>query len=268
MIIRLRRTLDMRTFMLTPSAGKRLIGRALAKHPGVKKVLNAGTLVIIAGTTNGYVAEEILKDIAANESLNRSRFFRGINLPPGYKMTGAGRLAESDSFPGDVVIKQGRWQKGLTIDDVCSQLKEGDLILKGANALDMPNRRAAIMVGNPNGGTIIPILQALAGKRVGLLIPVGLEKRVPGNLDAIANKLNSPGNQGLRFLPMPGEIFTELEALQLLTGVTAELISSGGVCGAEGCIWLGFTGTESQEIEAEKQLAALAAEPAFRIVSQ
>jgi hypothetical protein len=30
-------------------------------HPDIKRVLGKGTLAIIAGTTNGYVAEEILK---------------------------------------------------------------------------------------------------------------------------------------------------------------------------------------------------------------
>ena len=40
--------------------GKRLIGKGMAIHPQVKDVLQKGTLVVIAGTTNGYVAEEIL----------------------------------------------------------------------------------------------------------------------------------------------------------------------------------------------------------------
>ena len=51
----------MKQFLITPSAGKRLIAKTLAKHPAIVKALRNGTLVIVAGTTNGYVAEEILK---------------------------------------------------------------------------------------------------------------------------------------------------------------------------------------------------------------
>ncbi len=36
-------------------------------------------------------------------------------------------------FPGDVVITDGVWQKGKALADVIDRLKEGDVILKGAN---------------------------------------------------------------------------------------------------------------------------------------
>ena len=50
----------MRQFCVTVSMGKRLIGKALAVHPDIQAVLKKGNLVVLAGTTNGYVAEEIL----------------------------------------------------------------------------------------------------------------------------------------------------------------------------------------------------------------
>jgi hypothetical protein len=51
----------LKQFVVTPSAGKRLIAKALASHPAVSDALKNGTVVIVAGTTNGYVAEEVLK---------------------------------------------------------------------------------------------------------------------------------------------------------------------------------------------------------------
>lgn len=51
----------MKQLCITPSMGKRLIGKAMVYNPEVKRVLEEGTLVITAGTTNGYVAEELLK---------------------------------------------------------------------------------------------------------------------------------------------------------------------------------------------------------------
>ncbi|MGB9837450.1 hypothetical protein [Methanothermobacter sp.] len=35
----------------------------MLQHPDLERVLEDGTLVIIAGTTNGYIAEEILAGI-------------------------------------------------------------------------------------------------------------------------------------------------------------------------------------------------------------
>jgi hypothetical protein len=250
-------------FVVTPSAGKRLIAKALASHAVVSNALKNGTLVIIAGTTNGYVAEEILKSLGVAAGFSRKRFFRGITLPPGSDVTSEGRLSDESKFLGDVVITRGDWRKGKTIVDVIDELTEGDVILKGANAVDLQRKQAAILIGHPKAGTIAVALQAVLGRRVKLIIPVGLEKRVSSDLFCLAEKVNVPNAEGMRLFPTPGQVFTELEAVQLLTGAKAELISGGGVCGAEGSCWLAVTGTEEQEEAAEKLLASVASEPAF-----
>ena len=144
----------MRQFLITPAAGKRLIGKAMAAHPEIRRALDCGTIVIIAGTTNGYVAEEIFLTIGGRAGFTRSRFFRGITLPPSRPTTDTGRLSDESEFPGDAIITNGVWQKGKTIFDVVDDLKEGDIILKGANALDLNRKRAAIYIGHPKGGKI------------------------------------------------------------------------------------------------------------------
>lgn len=98
-----------------------------------------------------------------------------------------------------------------------------------------------------------------------LIIPVGLEKRVCGDLRCVAEKVNLPGAVGYRLFPVPGQVFTEIDALQFLTGTAAELIAAGGVCGAEGSCWLAASGTEEQEDAAERLLASVASEPAFNL---
>ena len=135
--------------------------------------------------------------------------------------------------------------------------------MKGANAVDLQRKQAAILIGHPKAGTIAVALQAVLGHRVKLIIPVGLEKRVNSDLCRTAEKVNEPGAGGIRLFPTPGQVFTEIEAVQLLTGATAELIAGGGVCGAEGSCWLAVSGTEKQEEAAEKLLASVASEPAF-----
>ncbi len=252
----------MKQFIVTSSAGKRLIAKALASNPAVLNAAKNDTLVIIAGTTNGYIAEEILKNLKI-EGFSRKHFFRGLTLPPGKSLTSEGRVADESKFPGDAVITKGEWQKDKTINDVVDSLKEGDIILKGANALDLQRKQAALLIGHPKAGTIGASLPAVVGRRVKLIVPIGLEKRVNGDLNVLAEKLNSPGAGGYRFLPIPGQVFTEIDAIAQLTGATAELVAAGGVCGAEGSIYLVITGTKEQEEAAEKLLAQVAPEPAF-----
>ena len=93
----------MKQFLLTPQAGKRLIGRTLASHPAIIKALKKGTVVIVAGTTNGYVAEEILKIHKIADDFSRKHFFRGLTLPSSKKVSEEGRLVDESKFPGDVV---------------------------------------------------------------------------------------------------------------------------------------------------------------------
>lgn len=255
----------MKQFVLTPAAGKRLIARAIAAHPAIEAALKSGTVAIIAGTTNGYVAEEILKGIGQADGFSRWRFLRGVILPPWHKTTESGRLPDESGFPGDVIIVNGVWQKGKTIFDVVDDLKEGDVILKGANALDLARHQAAILIGHPKGGTTSAILQAVVGRRVRLMLPVGLEKRVPGDLMELAARLNAPGASGHRLLPVPGEVFTEIDAIKLLTGAEAEIVAAGGVGGAEGSVWLALWGSEEQVEEAEKLVKATAGEPDFEL---
>ena len=256
---------QIKQFLITPAGGKRLIAKAMLKHASLKKALNSGTVVIIAGTTNGYIAEEILSDIGQDDDFSRRRFFRGIVLPPSMDITSDGRLPDSNDFPGDVVIKNGKWQIGKTIFDVVDELNDGDVILKGVNALNLSLNQAGIYIGHPEGGTIGAALQAHIGRRVKLILPVGLEKRVFEDINKIANKLNQPGVRGARMLPTPGEIFTEIHAIKLLTGANVEIIASGGVSGAEGSVWLAITGDDKQIKSAGKIIRSISKEPNFNL---
>jgi hypothetical protein len=252
-------------YLLTPAAGKRLIAKSLLHIPSIKEALQNKTVVIIAGTTNGYVAEEFLKSIGQAESFSKERFFRGITLPPKYEMNSEGRLNDENRFPGDVVIVKGKWEKGRTINDIAGDLKKGDVIIKGANAVNLDSMQAAIYIGHPTGGTISVPLQAVIGKRVELYLPVGLEKRISGDINKIAVILNSPNANGFRYLPVSGNVITELQAINLISGAEAELVAGGGVCGAEGSCWIAVTGSEEQLSKADELLKLAIQEPNFEI---
>ena len=159
-----------------------------------------------------------------------------------------------------MVIVNGTWQKGKTIYDVVDDLKTGDIVLKGANAFD-PYVQAAVQIGHPQGGTIHAALAAVYGRRVQLIIPVGVEKRVFEDVGSLAKDVNAPDASGLRLYPIPGDIFTELDAIELLTGTEASLIAAGGIYGAEGSAWVGVRGSAEQEEAAAALVRSVRGEP-------
>ena len=243
----------MKQFCVTVSMAKRLIGKGMAALPEIQEVLQKGTLVILGGTTNGYVAEEILASIGQAEGFSRVGFRRGMTVAHGAKPVQA-------DLEGDVIIRDGEYVRGKTIFDVVDDLKPGDMIVKGANAFD-PVGKPAVLIGHPQGGTIMSALTAVIGRRVRLIMPVGLEKRVMEDMDELAAWANAPDASGPRLFPVPGEIFTELEAIQLLTGAEAVLLAAGGVYGAEGADWLGVRGSKEEEEAAAALIRSVRDEP-------
>ncbi len=247
----------MKQIVLTPAMGKRLIGKGMLAHPSIQRVFQRGTLVIIAGSTNGYVAEEVLRSINQLEGFSRVGFRRGLT-------TAHAANPPKLDFPGDVVIRDGAWQKGLTVQEVAEELVTGDVVLKGANALDC-HGQAAVQIGHPQGGSILSVMPAIIGRRVELIVPVGLEKRVLEDIQALVLKVLAIDTEGPRLMPLPGKTFTEIDAIRLLTGAEATLIAAGGIYGAEGAAWLGISGTPKQVEEAMELIEAISSEPECEI---
>jgi hypothetical protein len=243
----------MKQFNLTTAACKRLIAKGMAQHPDILRVLKKGTLVIIAGSTNGYVAEEILASLDQLDGFSRVGFRRGVTMAPGAKP----RKAE---YTGDVVITDGVWQKGVDVFDAADNLVTGDVVLKGANAFDAYGQ-AAVQIGHPVGGTALAVTPKIIGSRVQLIIPVGLEKRVLEDVVDLARRTNALDAEGPRLFVLPGEVFTELDAIRLLTGADPCLLAAGGIYGAEGASWLGVSGSAQQVDEAAVLIKSVAKEP-------
>lgn len=223
--------------LLTPEQGKKLIAKAIASLPEVEEALKEATILVVAGTTNRYVAEELLKKVGEDTGLEN--FYRGVTLPRGVKLEG-GTAKE------DVVIEKGKRVRGKTIFDVAPSLKPADIIFKGANAVNLEMQQAAVLVGNPTVGTTLPILEAVYGRRVRTIIPVGVEKRVELPVDTLAALSVDGETAGPRLCPLPGEVFTELEAISTLYDLEAEIYASGGVMGAEGAVYFLCSGEEEE----------------------
>lgn len=233
---------------LTPSAGKRLIAVALAQDASVLDAMKNHRIVIVAGTTNGYLAEELLKVLGVSD-FRRETFFRGII-----------RRSATEKKQGekveDIVIDHGKVIKGKTIHDIADSLGSGDIIFKGANAVDISTGEAAVLAGNPTSGTMGPIYRAVAGRRVRLITPVGVEKRVTEPIHSLCLLCNDSSASGLRLVPSPGQAYTELDAIRALSQAEPHLIAGGGVYGCEGGAFFQCEGTAQQLSELMKFVTA------------
>lgn len=231
---------------LPPAAGKRLIARAIAARSDVQRAIREKTVVVVAGSTDGYLAEALLHSLGVQDFEPRG-FYRGLLKPARAVQS----VAPRDE---DVVVVQGVWQRGATIYDVADRLGAGDLIFKGANAVHLATRTAGVIIGNPTSGTMGPIAAAVYGRRARLIHPVGVEKRVEEPVWQLARLCDGPGGAGFRLYPTVGEIYTELEALHELCGVQARILAAGGVAGYEGGCYFLCEGT-AEEIAQCRALA-------------
>lgn len=237
-------------FLITPAAGKRLIAKEIVQRVDMQEALKNRKIVVIAGTTNLYIANELLAMLGSSLRAVGPAFHRGALPAPGAAM-------EKAEFAGDLVITKGRPEFRSDLDAVCYGLEAGDIILKGANAVDLKAGKAAILIGNTeDGGTIIKTSRSVITKRVRLILPVGVEKRVDGPIDELAAACNDPESTGLRMFPAFGEVYTELDAIRQLTGGKAMILAGGAVNGGEGSVLIGVQGGNTEPLkELMKEIA-------------
>ena len=255
--------------ILTVADSKRLIAKAVAQMPIVKNALAKGMVIIIKGTTNAYVAEEI-----TGKKVEHAAFVTGRIEPE----KGAKILPEVVKPVPHVVLEKGK-VVDLSLGDAAKKLKAGDVVIKGANALDYKNKIAAVNILDPSGGTTGITMPFIVARKAYLVIPVGLEKLVAGDIVDLTLKMREPmeslrapsGHSSAKFpgdkIPsmwlLTGEIVTELEAIKMLTGATAFQSSAGGVSGAEGGVWLVFRGTRDQVQKAMELAHSVQGEPSY-----
>jgi len=240
--------------VLTVSEGKRLIGMGVAALPVVKRALQAGVIGIARGSTNGYVAEAIL-----GRPIDRIGFTTGLTLPFGRKAS----EFRDEREVGEIIIERGIVVANKTLAEAARTMGPEDVLIKGANALNYQKQVAGILIQHAAGGTIGAILGAVMGRRITLVIPVGLEKEISVDIIEANRALERHAKPPRSLWPVTGIIITELEALQLLTGVRATQIGAGGVGGAEGSIRLLIQGSREQMQAAGRLLDQIYGEPSF-----
>lgn len=243
--------------VLTVSESKRLIAKGVVALPQVQRARRKGWLVVCTGTTNAYVAEELTA-----KPMLKPPFITGHTVPSGVDSS---KLIPRPSVP-DLVMKDGQVQEGVTKFEAFRQMQSGDVVVKGANALNYAQQVAGIAVGHPEGGTIGAAWGPMTSRKFELVIPVGLEKLVAHDILESWRKLcrlEERANEIPGLFPILGEIVTEIEALRLLTGVEALHVGSGGILGAEGGIRLLLEGSREEVDRALELVRTVQGEPSF-----
>jgi hypothetical protein len=244
-----------KSFTLTVSESKRLIARAISRHPAITRALNQGFVAVTKGTTNSYLVEEL-----TGEGIHRPHYCTGVTKPA----RGAEWAQTANKLP-DLVLRNGVREEGVSAVEAVPDMGPADVFVKGANAINYDLGQAGILIGHPTGGTIGAAIGAVVSRRINLLIPVGLEKNIPGDLDELYRDLASVGadGSGPMLWPIPGEIFTEIEAIRLVSGARAALIGAGGIAGAEGGVRLSVWGAPDQVDRASAAIEDILGEPPF-----
>ncbi len=216
-----------------------------------------GMIAVGYGTTNAYVVEELL-----GEAIPKGEYVAGRTLPPGVPSAALG----SGKYP-EVVLKKGE-RVSMRCVEAVTEMGPGDVFFKGANALDYERKVAGVLIAHPMGGTLGGSLGAIISRKIHLIIAVGLEKAIPGDVMALSNASRRPDAHPtapvVSLYPFTGHIFTEIEALDLLCGVKAQLYSAGGVAGAEGAVWLLIEGEKAALDKAIDLHASLREEPSLQ----
>jgi hypothetical protein len=253
-------------FTLTPSESKKLIAQAVVRLSSVKNALTNGKIIIIWGSTNGFIAEELLK-----KKIDRKNFAAGLIKARGSCTT------KIDARLSPIVIENGK-EIEMKYADAIDELNSEDVVIKGANALYSTYENGqytwypAIMLAVETGGTAGALIGPVRARGVHLIMPVGLEKLVPlpithlASLNLGVNKIDYPLGIPYGIIPVIGaEVITEIEACQELFGLPAYPVGAGGVNGAEGAITLFLEGDEEKIRNALQIIQTIKGEPPIQL---
>ena len=247
-------------FVLTPAESKRLIGKAVANMETVKRAKAHDRILVGHGSTNVYVAEEILGKEKVSELFDRNTYLSGITVR-GTLCTTVGE--EKGPI---LLINRGTVEPPApTMSEMLRDFGRDSIFIKGANAVD-PKGRAAVFMANPEGGTIGWAIGIIMARGIQLIVPVGLEKLIP-SVEAAVPKCGQRTFdycQGLKvgLMPLSGaKVITEIQALKILAGVESTHVASGGCSGSEGTVTLVAEGETSAMAKAIEVVESLKGEP-------
>jgi len=239
---------------LTSSESKRLIAKGVRALASVQNALEKYSIIVAGGTSNAFVAEELL----GVQIEDKTGYTVGIVT------NGELGVSQSSKKTAPIVITKGQALE-ISWKDYLPKLKSGDIFIKGGNAVDHTGL-AAVMVSDSAGGTIGAAQGMLYARGIELIVPIGLEKMIPDVRLAVEFMTKSPVDESfghkVGLIPMVGAtVVTELTALETLYDVEAYCIASGGVDGSEGAVTIAIVGLDEEVGRALRDVKTFKGEP-------
>jgi hypothetical protein len=224
------------TVVLTPPMSKRLIAKGVVALPQVRAALDRGRIVVTLGTTNAYVAEELL-----GEGIDRSAFAAGF-IDDRWNINA--RLGEA----GEIVLDRGRPVEASP-EETLTSLVAGDAVIKGGNALD-PEGVVGVLLGSSTGGTVGRYVATCLARGIDLIAPISLSKSIHTSIVELSREMGigrAKLGMGLPcgIFPLHAHVVTEIDALETFFPVRAVHVASGGVGAGAGAVSLLIEGEET-----------------------
>ena len=221
--------------VLNSTTAKRLIAQGVAAYPIVAQAMRGGTVVVTLGTTNGYVASELLGD-----PIDQGAFAAGV-IDNRWNINA--RLGEAT----DLVLKDGV-QIPFNEKAVLDNLTAGDVVIKGGNALD-PFGTVGVLLAAATGGTVGRYVPTAIARGVDIVIPISVAKSIHTPiadlaLDLGSRKLELAMGLPCGMYPLTGHVVSEIDALRLLFEVRATHVCSNGIGMGRGSVSLLIEGEE------------------------
>ena len=248
---------------LTPEESKRLIAKSIAALPIVQNAMESGIIGFSICSSARYVAEELMGEPMPPSAPYICGYVnqRGLFALPGGKAGKQLVLVNGEAVWLD-------WPKE-NISKYIKRMDSHDVIIKSGNILD-PNRKAATLVGQSNGGEYGVYLPYILSRGINLIVPMTINKSVPYDLDEIMPEMgitripsNRTHGEPCGMLPLPGLIVTECDALAALTGVRALPAAIGEIGESQGTVSLLLLGQEQNVEDAWELVESIKGEPSL-----
>ena len=243
-------------FTLIPAESRRLIAKAVTRTTEVRQALEKAYVVINGGTTNGYVAQEL-----AGADIRPEEFTAGT---VSHRLLCVTDLPPKRALPFPIILYKGT-RKSTTIPEVLKDFHKETVLIKGANLVDAQGNVGVVAAGF-DGGTMGATLGTAVTQGLKYIVPVGLEKMVPSVDEALAvtgaKTLDYTMGADFGIFKIPNAVVvTEIQALNILFGIKATHVASGGIGESAGGVTLIVEGDDAAVRKCIEMVESIKGEP-------
>ena len=159
-----------------PLIGQRLIAKAVASLPEVRRAFESETVVVNAGTTSVLVFYEL------TGKLPEGAMAAGLIVRKGLCSDAEMRaFLLKHGYGASWVFKNGELLREYKLQSVVREFSERDVFIKGGNAVD-PTGLAGGFLATENYGTLQVAMPVILAKGAHLIVPVSLQKAILGSV--------------------------------------------------------------------------------------